>query len=97
MQMGRKSKRISDDEMGKRQPYGFGLGRPVVVVVSVVVVVVVVVVENYYYILLHSEDEMGKRQSCGFGLGRPPDIWGYMYLFSRFLLVTPHLCNFCIL
>jgi len=27
MQMGRKSKRISDDEMGKRQPYGFGLGK----------------------------------------------------------------------
>ena len=27
MQMGRKSKRISEEEMGKRQPYGFGLGR----------------------------------------------------------------------
>ena len=28
MQMGkRKSKRLSEEEMGKRQPYGFGLGR----------------------------------------------------------------------
>merc|ERR1711974_494480 len=27
MQMGRKSKRISEEEMGKRQPYGFGLGK----------------------------------------------------------------------
>merc|ERR1711971_747548 len=27
MQMGRKSKRITEDEMGKRQPYGFGLGK----------------------------------------------------------------------
>merc|ERR1712233_266924 len=27
MQMGEKSKRISEDEMGKRQPYGFGLGK----------------------------------------------------------------------
>ena len=26
-QIGQKSKRISEDEMGKRQPYGFGLGR----------------------------------------------------------------------
>ena len=26
--MGQKSKRISEEEMGKRQPYGFGLGRP---------------------------------------------------------------------
>ena len=28
MQMGsKKSKRLSEEEMGKRQPYGFGLGR----------------------------------------------------------------------
>ena len=27
MHMGQKSKRITDEEMGKRQPYGFGLGR----------------------------------------------------------------------
>ena len=28
IQMGkRKSKRLSEEEMGKRQPYGFGLGR----------------------------------------------------------------------
>jgi len=27
MQMGGKSKRISEEEMGKRQPYGFGLGK----------------------------------------------------------------------
>jgi len=26
-QIGQKSKRISEDEMGKRQPYGFGLGK----------------------------------------------------------------------
>merc|ERR1711953_826958 len=27
MHMGQKSKRITDEEMGKRQPYGFGLGK----------------------------------------------------------------------